>query len=504
MGDDAKLTFGGDSKDVVRELKKTQREVDRLKDKLARTGQTSKKAGDQGKTMNKDMGGVARTAGKLLGVLGMAGGIGGAMSLIVQYTEKYKQKMHEVYLVTRKAGLEMTTFALMQGGGKKAERVRETAALGAGYGVDMGEAWDTVQALQSQSGGYEKGKKAAIDAWKLMQTGVNQKSAAEAVSIGMGLGMDSGTAARSFYAAGKESSKTAEEIAQSAKGLPKYMGIEGGPQFGLAVAAQLSQIYKDPGSMGTFTKKFGGALLDEKLWGNLGYKGKVGQDPFAQLDLLKTLGKDKSLTALGFTEEREKDALSLILRNVPELQARYKEIKTKGATPGYLGRIRSEAEAEMPEMKLDRIMSKAEQMQEGYKAFGPQATTASNTELLHKVRTMALQLQGKLSFIEDDPYSWNEFIDQTAAQGSVRSIFGEKNPSGPGREKRYDPIFQDFKKRMKTEGHEIEYENTNAFGGGSIVLDTQAKLILAIESLTKAMEEGITNKNSTNPNRFDT
>lgn len=329
----------------------------RVVDAQKKTERGMKNIGKEGKNATNQTSklgaGIKGVAGALIGGAGIAGGI----ALVTKGMMKWKTYTKEIAQVIKTAGQEMTAFALIQEKGTRAKRVTEVALLGAKYGIPMGQAWASEQALQSQVGSYKRGKAAFREAGKMKMTGVPMEDAEKAVSIGMGMGLTAAQAARMPYAAGALSSLTPAHMAQMAgMGLPEYGGIKGRAVTGYTIAAQLSKIYKDPSRLGTMTARVASGLSKEKVWKKLGYEGKVGEDWMGQLEYLESKGikTTQQLTKAGFTEKRERLGLAGLLSDMPGFKKRAKDIRKLYETPGLLQRERAEAEAELPEMKVAR------------------------------------------------------------------------------------------------------------------------------------------------------
>lgn len=368
MGD-VVVKISGDSKAFAREINKMNARLV----KMGRTGEAAgRKTGKAGKEAfgkwNSAVSNVKVGITSVLGALGIGMGVQGLVSKIVELTETWKRNMSEISRLSADAGREMTALAMMQKGGEAAEVVYKAAIAGAPYGYKTGSAWAALQQLQAQVGSVEGGMAAFKAAGRLSQfAGVEKGAAAKAVSLGMGLGMTAPGAARGIYAAGELSSLSPEEMAQMApKGLPGWDK----PTLGLAVASRLSRIYKDPGMLGTFTARARTGILGPRTFGKGKEKvdfwqDKMGLKPeadfFDRLFALKDAGytTENALERVGFTEKRERAAISLLLRDIPGLWQDYEKIEKMIATPGLIAGKRAAAEVELPQMEHQRIMEAA-------------------------------------------------------------------------------------------------------------------------------------------------
>ena len=224
-----------------------------------------------------------------------------------------------------------------------------------------------------------------------------EEASRKAVLAGMEQGLKPREAARTFYMGGETSALSAAEISQAAKSLPQYREVKGGAKFGVSILSQLSGTFQDsPGELATFAKRFASALLDTKLWKDLGFEGRAGSDPFAQMELLKSKGikGTQALEAFGFTEEREKIAVAEILNKLPELRKTYKKIIEFSEQPGGLTAKRALAEKELPEMAYERATATAKESLTFSKTFGKEARQARIRDMEQLARGMMLTAKG--------------------------------------------------------------------------------------------------------------
>jgi hypothetical protein len=359
----------------------------RVVDAQKKTEQGFKRVTDKSRTASTGLNKMAAGAKSVLGALGLGVGIAGAIALVNANLRKWASHMDEIARKTKEAGQDILAFALMQEPGKKGGRFREAVLMGAKYGMEPGQAVSAFQRIQAQVGDYEKAKPAFASIGALRRMGVPQEGAEKAVSIGMALGLTPRQAARAPYAAGELSSLSPAELAEmSTQGLPIYAGIKGKALFGYSVAAQLSQVYKDPGKLGTYTARAATGLTKAtgavgKLWEKGGFE--PGADPMGQLQYLYDMGarSDLDLTRLGFTEKRSRLALSVLLQNFDDFKERSKKFEALMGTEGLLGTRLAQTEEEVPITKYTRLVEESSARQAGLRIAGPESERARKRDL---------------------------------------------------------------------------------------------------------------------------
>jgi hypothetical protein len=245
---------------------------------------------------------------------------------------------------------------------------------------------------------------------RLKFAGVPTQEGGQAVSLGMGLGYTGLEAARGIYAAGELSSLSPVEMAQMAqKGLPGWKGTQGGAPMGLAVAAQLSTIIKEPGRLGTFTERARSGILGpgrEDFWEKIG-----GGDTFmSRMQALSRSGitTDVQLEKAGFTEKRERMSIGILVGRLSEIQDKHRKILTMMETPGLLLGIRRTAEEELPFMEYERKAGMLEAQFRGEEVLPTTATSrrrmkqAMGRNLKMRARAIAAKEFGMESVIDQE------------------------------------------------------------------------------------------------------
>jgi hypothetical protein len=372
----------------------------------------------QAKGQEKALHGVKNVGNELASLFGIGGGIAGGFAAISQTVGSLKRDMEEMARSARQAGNAVTSFALMQPAGTRERRMNIVAQMGAEYGVPAQDAWKAVQSLQAQAGGFEQGLRAARSAWRLKRAGVPAQPAQQAVTIGMGLGMTPQMAARAPYAAGELSALSPAEMAQAAaRGLPEWRGLKGGPMLGYAVMSQLSQIFQEPGELGTHTARAASAFSNVDINRRLGLPANA--NPLNVLRELQDRGvtTTQQLEQFGYTEKRERIALSTLLMNLPDFERRREKMSAIAQREGLLGQVRSEAESELEILRLARQLEETEARTGAARALGPLGKQAAQTELIRRRRYEVLSRMPA-------GWPWNAIFPGSSKAGMVEWLPG--------------------------------------------------------------------------------
>lgn len=427
-----KVTLTCDEQRLLRALDKVIDKEKELARKAADTGKASTRSAGQWNKANKA---VLGSIGQIAGALGIAGGVAGAVSQIVTLVREWQENMDALARKSAEAGREMTALAMMQKKGEVGAAVQEAISVGARYGYTPGQAMGGYQQLQAQLGSRRQAVQALSAAGRLSQwAGVDPDAASTAVSLMAGLGMKPGTGVRALYGAGEASSLSPQEIAEAApKGLPGWKGTKGGAMMGLAVSAQLSEVIKDPGRLGTYTARaatglFGTGKKQDALWEKLGI-GK-GADAVERLRALQGAGLTSKLglQEAGIVEEREAQAISLLVNQIDPLLAKREKISTLSAQRGLLGGKRAAAEAELPQMRFQRERESLEALSEGEwkmpttEAGRQRQRQAERHAKLWQTRKVAMQRHGD-TVPEEGDISWRQWLVAKAPGVFTRNIW---------------------------------------------------------------------------------
>jgi len=134
-GDDAQIRVTADTTEAQRayyELLRVQKENEKaMRDQARASREAERAAKDQARAQQE----VWTTAKGILGSLGIATGVAGAISTIQQGVERWKQHMADVAKLTRDATDEMIAFTQVQDKGTAGERARQVTGVGAILGT---------------------------------------------------------------------------------------------------------------------------------------------------------------------------------------------------------------------------------------------------------------------------------------------------------------------------------------------------------------------------------
>ena len=379
-GPNVDFRITGDDKLLKRALERSEREVDKLKGKLRETGRTSKAAFDTG------ISSMARYA------MGMVS-LGSAVSATNRAWQVWLQNIREASSEVREASHDIIAFAALQEGGTKAARVREAGALAVQYGVtDRGVAYDVVQALQSALGSWEKGMKAAESVFAGRLVGVPIELGKELEVQAVAQGVPSGVFLRQAFIAGQESARDPRILAGGVRGLLEFQD----KTFGMAAAGVLAGPYAE--RLEVYLRQAAIALQKgtnkqvNKLFRKLGVGEATREE---RLMALYEAGyrTTEDLVGAGFTELRQRQAISVLLQNIPTLQRVRTKIEERDR-PGLLVRERMAVEKELPFERVSREIDVLSAELEEIQAMGAYGREAQRTLREQKIRALAFRRMG--------------------------------------------------------------------------------------------------------------
>ncbi|MHC4403118.1 MAG: hypothetical protein ACYTG0_25940, partial [Planctomycetota bacterium] len=195
----------------------------KMEDGYQKAGRAGKRAGDDTNrgflSTQNILSGVKAGAIGIAGVLGVGGGaagIIGIMKQITQESERWRAVMDNVAASSKQAANEVLAFSALQQTGTKGARALEAATLGARYGVGKGEAFSTVQALQSVLGDYQQGLQAAETTFAAAQVGIPVELGRELEVLGLSQGQAPGDMLRRAFVAGEASGRDPKALAKAA------------------------------------------------------------------------------------------------------------------------------------------------------------------------------------------------------------------------------------------------------------------------------------------------
>lgn len=394
------------------------RAVEANKRKLQTTTDAMK---NQGKAADSAFGpkalGMLRT---FAGAAGL-GSIAGIVSTIAASFMTWRDNMKDVGAETSKAANEMIAFAALQEGGTKAKRVGQAMDLATRFGVlDRGEAFNTVQSLQSARGGdFQAGMKSAETVFAATQLAISLDKATELEVIGASLAAEPGDFVRKAYIAGNLSPRTPEAIAGAASGL-SFFDDE---NFGFATAAAISGSV-DVGELGTYLKATGRALSKVSpladTFKELGL-GDLSQSERLDELVRRGLNTPEKLADFGVSDVRGQKGVAALVKNAGDMPRFMSEISQ--VKEGVFGRDRSKLESELPIHRQERLNAIAMSRARDAMANNPDAGKLKEREI-H--RDILLRDIGKTQILAV-PLVDNENRSTQIAQGFVSSETAVKN-----------------------------------------------------------------------------
>lgn len=384
------VQFTGDASKLEREILKLQAKAQDLEAKLRGVGAAGKKTGD-----DMDAG-----IGKALsGITSLAAGflsINAAMSAGKQWWDVWLRNIREVGDEAKRANSELVTLAAMQGGGQKAGAVQAAARLGASYGItNRALAFDTVQGLQASRGDdFAAGMRAAQQVFAATRVGISLEQAREAEIIGASLGVEPGASVRRAYITGKISPRSPEEVIKASPGLRFW-----GNNIDAWAAAGVLSGGVNPEELETYVKAGGiglSGIEDAGFQKFLKKKGFAGGGQVDTLRFLASIGVDtpEEFSKAGIGEMRRQQAMSILVRNLPEFE-RYRGEIARQDVPGLFERERGGIEAELPGVRMAREIDMLQAQFANEKAFGGTAQQAMSVEQQQRIKGLALQRLGQ-------------------------------------------------------------------------------------------------------------
>jgi len=401
-----RLPGGEDAKRLLKEIAAAQGEV------AVKGEESGHKTAAAAGQASEAMGALHGQVRQLLGALGVSFGVAGAVALIREGIESWKREMEAVARLARETSDSMAAFAMMQPG-QAGERLQKAVAVGKRYGMNPIETLSVFPGLQVQAGSFEGGLAVLENVGQLRQSYVPAGAAAQAVSVGMDLGLSSGQAARAPFAMGILAGRPPAEMAEAVGvNLQAYEGLGGGPMFGYQVMTTFARQIQGPGKLGQYTATIAQGLMAEEgdagtLWKRL--KVKPGEDPLAQLKALRAAGivTQQQLRRVGF-DARTARAFSVLLGSLGELEATGTKFAKMVGQENLIPSRRAAAEVDVPMLARARGIKEAEAGFEAAQLFGPYAETGQMRDLEQAVLARAYAEEGLTAAGGDKRLSWWE------------------------------------------------------------------------------------------------
>ena len=409
MADNVKLGISADANQAIREFTRVINKIGGLAGALKNTARATGKIGTETKRANKSIAKLGKTLKGVMAGFGIGLSAAGLISAISQAVNMLDEHAQRLRRHVSAASREMLVFALMQGKGTKAGRVREIAMLGAEHGKSAGETWDAMQGLQAKEGTYEGGKEYLRVALELSRnSGVELDAARNIVSIGTTMGVTAKQSSQLAYAAGETSQVKPEIIAQAAaNALPGYVGVPGGALTGVSVLAALSSMWTDPGQLGIRGRQVGDAMQRRtgkvgKYWEESG----LGEDATllerAAYMISKGTTSKGALGAAGFNEKMS-SGLVVLLADMQNLRKVFQKVKEKYEDPDLLtGKIKA-VYKEIPMVEVAHKIDAARQQTLASKMLSKGAQRRQIEELgLQRLVAKSAETGGLRSMLSDD------------------------------------------------------------------------------------------------------
>lgn len=347
----------------------------KMLDRFAQQKQGSDKAG-------ASIEGQIAPLNKVLGLLGLGGGIAGALSMVNRYFEQTAAHAARLSENVKTASADLAAFTMMQEPGQIGARTKETMAALAPYGFSPSEALQTTQMLQAQLGDYQKALAASQAVGQLKLAGVPVQAGQTAVTVGMATGLTAEQAAAAPYAAGEVSSLTPAMLAEaSGVAVPAFRGYKGGAVTAYQAMAVLSRFIKEPGMLGTYARIAARTPLDQNVMKTVGATDTSDFWGVYESMVKKGISTPQQLEGVGITEEREKQAWSMLLSDPAAARRAIADVQSKYETPGLIIGKRTMAEREVPEMKLEREIAETQSRIKMAQTVGPEVQQAQMKKL---------------------------------------------------------------------------------------------------------------------------
>lgn len=406
------LEMTGDVAKLLGSLNQVAERMDQVARKSTQAGQAGQKAGKEtAEGMHRGAGGAdllrvkigetfnpARIASFGAGLLGLSGA-GGAITLAIASFKTWVEIMREFSAEARKAQGQLVALAAIQEGGQKRAAVTAASRLATQYGItDRGQAFETIQAMQSIRGSLPAGLAAAEQIFAATRVDIPIELGTELEVLGASQGQAPGAALRRAYIAGKISGRSPKAIAQAAPSIKEFAD----PLLGFSIAAILSESIPID-QVATYTSRAGTALSgtggiakylagQPELVAQLAARKIDTTTQYGRLAALREMGVStpEQIEEAGITEERERKAIHTLLRQFGRIEPIRQQIQREDV-PGLLLAERAGIEAEIPEARTNRLIDQVTAAFGEETAFGPMAGLAMKRELTERIRGLAMR-----------------------------------------------------------------------------------------------------------------
>ena len=282
-------------------------------------------------------------------------GIDRAIQAATDSVRLYDRNLREAADSTTSLLRETIAFSELQPGGTSAERRAQALGLAQEFGIqnrrDLIEIVNTVQALQSQRGGFEQGLAATRTVLAARQLGIPLAAGREAEIFGASLGLAPGQALTQAAIAGRLSGRDPAAIARAIPAFPQFERSD----VAAAASGTLAGFVL-PGELRTETARAGQALqagqaIDQFLQAR-GIDATTQLERLRQLSFLEISTPEQLATIVGVREIRQRDAISNLLRQMPAFENML--LQLQGVSPEMILARRAELEATDPALGIER------------------------------------------------------------------------------------------------------------------------------------------------------
>ncbi|NQT17372.1 MAG: hypothetical protein HQ582_31750 [Planctomycetes bacterium] len=291
--------------------------------------------------------------------------------------------------------------------------------LATSYGIaDRGQAFDTVQAMQSMHGNRKRGLAASENIFAATQVGIPIELGREVEVQGKSQGMEAGELLRYMVTGGEASGRSPQDVSTAASSL-KFFDNKA---FGVAYASALAGTVQ-PREIKTYTKRGGEALSGtSKLMPWFEEQG-VGEGA-TQMERLAALAK-KGITkqadfaAIGLDEKIQQESLMSVVPLFDTIKDITEKIRTQ-ASDTMLWKKRVRMEEDMPLLKEKRKIDVLDSAIADADVEGPGAIPSLQLEQAEKINVKVLKdMQARQAFWfklwDDDNRTSDKWIPVAAA-----------------------------------------------------------------------------------------
>lgn len=402
---DAKVTLDGDSAQLRRELKKAGRDIDKLKDKLARLGRESKKTARKSKSMADGFSSQFRQMAT--GALSVAAAVG-IITTALQRMNAERQKARQG-LTQAAGGIGQLGQLAITGGRFDPQKfqglISSAQAISAAGGQDPGAATALQFALTSGGLAGERDLFAKLRFITPNVPGLTANIAGFQAALGPRAGSARQILSQALVASGRTKTNISQILATALEPAQEAAAIGTTPSELMALTAVLTRATRSPEIAGTQIKALAGFIGTKGLGGQgiIAALPEIGLK--AQEQLKKRMINDlENLRAKTPTQAeaitkyigniRARSGFRGILRQIDEARGLQTQLITAGAAarqgPGLIGEVISGVE-NAPQLRSELNRQNAESMRKwgALNTLGP--VEAARQETVERFGAAALK-----------------------------------------------------------------------------------------------------------------